>query len=105
MRALALGVFPNERKNSGRYKHLPRVESQTAEKRQFLHHLKRFDRIDCENASSNRCTMDDLPFLAASSFWKEDMVTLSERNFIGVYIKSFNDGKNKHFDLLYEQQT
>ena len=71
LRALAVGVAAVERKDSGRYKHLSRVESQTAEKKQLLYHLKRFDGFDCESVSTNRCTMDDLAVLACSFLLKQ----------------------------------
>ena len=102
-KALAIGVALFERKDSC-YKHLPRVESETAEKRQLPYRMKRFDGIDGESVSSNRYTMDDLPFLVASSFWEEHMVTLFDRNFMGLYIKSLIDGKDKHIDLFYDRQ-
>ena len=102
LRALAVGVALVERKDSGRYKHLSRVESQTAEKKQLLYRPKRFDGFDCESGSTNRCTTEDLTIWACSSFLKQYMITLFDRNFMGVFIKSFNDGKDKHFDLLYD---
>ena len=71
LRALAVGVAPVERKDSGRYKHSSRVESQTAEKKQLLYGLKRFDGFDCESVSTNRCTMDDFTVLAGSFFLKQ----------------------------------
>ena len=71
LRALAVGVALIERKDSGCYKHLSRVESQTAEKKQLLYHLKRFDGFDCESGSTNRCTMENLTILASSSFLQQ----------------------------------
>ena len=103
LRALAVGVALVERKDSGRYKHLSRVESQTVEEKQLLYRLKRFDGFDCESGSTNRCTMEDLTILASSSFLKQYMITLFDRNFMGVFIKNFNDGKDKHIDLLYDR--
>ena len=100
LRALAVGVALVERKDSGRYKLLSRVESQTAEKKQFLCRLKRFDGFDGESGSTNHCTMEDLTILAGSSFLKQYMITLFERIFMGVFIKSFNDGKDKRIDPL-----
>ena len=99
----AVGAKLVERKDSGRYKHLSRVESQTAKKKQLLYRLKRFDGFDCESGTTNFCTMEDLTFLAGISFLKQYMITLVDENFIGVFIKSFSDGKHEHIDLLYEQ--
>ena len=93
LRALAVGVALVERKDSGRYKHLSRVESQTAEKKQLLYRLKRFDGFDCESGSTNRCTMEDSTILASSSFLKQYMITLFDRNFMGVFIKVLTTGR------------
>ena len=68
LRALAVGVTLVEGKDSGPYRYLSRVESQTAEKKQLLYRLKRFDGFDCESGYTNCCTMEDLTNLAGSSF-------------------------------------
>ena len=47
--------------------------------------------------------MEDLAILASSSFLKQYMITLFDRKFVGVFIKSFNDGKDKLIDLLFDQ--
>ena len=56
--------------------------------------------------------MDGLTVLAASSFLKDQMDTLLDRILIGVYLKSFNDGIDRHLydrkffiDLLYDPKT
>ena len=67
--------------------------------------MKRFDRIDCESLSSSRWTMDVFTVLAASFFLKEHVITLFDRKFMGVYIKNFSDGKDKHIDFLYDRET
>ena len=103
LRAFAVGVALNERKNSGRYKPLSREESQTAEKKQLLYRFKGFDGFDFESGSTNRCTMEELTILASSFFLKQYMITLFDRNFMGVFIKNFIDGKDKHIDLLYDR--
>ena len=86
LRALAIGVALVERKDSGRHKHLSRVESQTTEKEQLLYRLKRFDGFDCESGSTNHGIMEDLPVLAGSSFLKQ-YITLFDRNIMGAFIK------------------
>ena len=102
--ALAVGVAPVERKDSGRYRHSSRVESQTAEKK-LLYRFKRFDGFDCESLSTNRCIIDDLAILAGRFFLKQYTITLFDRNFMGVFIKSFIDGKDKHIYLLCDREN
>ena len=68
LRALAVDVPRVERIDSGRYKHISRVESQTAEKKQLLCRSERFDSFDCESGSTNRCTVEELAISMVAVF-------------------------------------
>ena len=49
--------------------------------------------------------MHDLSVFADIFFLKEYMVTLFDKNSMGVCIKIFNDGKDKDVELLYDKET
>ena len=49
--------------------------------------------------------MDDLTVFTPNLFLAEYMLTFHDRNSMGVCLKSLNDGKDKYFKLLQDQET
>ena len=80
---------------------------QELEKKQLIFKLKRFSNwdIDFGNSANKKWTLDDLSMLAKTATLKPYNITVYDAKFMGVYLKSFNDGQEKHIDLLYNSNA
>ena len=126
LRGLAVGMALLKRNNSKQKSHLYRESAQKTEKNHLLHSLrtdKTFDihkikpnlqalfdpfadtHLEVNNYSISKLGLEELQYICECETLAEFCVSLYDCNFMGAFLKSFNQQSDKHIDLLYDSQT
>ena len=105
IRALAVGLAISNASAEDKKQKRWTESIQTAEVKQLLFRLKQFKELKIFQNTGDKLTLEDLSSIAATPVFNNVNITIYDRNFMGVYLKSFNDHKELHVDLLYDRES
>ena len=105
IRALAVGLAISKASAEDKKQKRWTESIQTAEVKQLLFRLKQFKELKIFQNTGDKLTLEDLSSIAATPVFNNVNITIYDRNFMGVYLKSFNDHKELHVDLLYDRES